>query len=74
MAHDRRSDSRCLRLAVLRNYARRYFSDIWQVDLAERKVEVAGQAPWKFDLVSADREIVGDVKGLKNIAVTAAKW
>lgn len=56
------------------DYARRYFSDLWGVDLAERAVEVGGAVPWKFDLVSSDGQYVGDVKWLKNIPVPAAKF
>lgn len=37
-------------------------------------VEVAGQATWKFDLVSPDLQYVGEAKWLKNIPVPAAKW
>jgi hypothetical protein len=55
-------------------HARRYFSALWAVDLFESTVDVAGKVPWKFDLVSRDRRIVGDAKWLKNIAVPAAKW
>lgn len=54
-------------------YARRYFSELWQVDLQERRVDVAGKVPWKFDLVSPDGLVVGDAKWLKNVAVPAAK-
>ena len=56
------------------NHARDYLSRLWGVDLAERSVMVGGQVPWKFDLVSEDRRVVGDAKWLKNIAVPAAKW
>ena len=56
------------------DYARRYFSDLWDVELRERSVSVAGVVPWKLDLVSADGRIVGDAKWLKNIPVPAAKW
>lgn len=56
------------------SYARRYFSMLWNVDFAERSVKVGGEVPWRFDLVSADLQIVGDAKWLKNIAVPAAKW
>lgn len=55
-------------------YARRYFSKLWEVDLQPRTVHVAKQVPWKFDLVSPDQHLVGDAKWLKNIAVPAAKW
>ena len=55
-------------------YARRYFSDLWGVSLSEATVQVGGLVPWKFDLVSPDQRLVGDVKWLKNIAVPAAKW
>ncbi|MEV4536243.1 hypothetical protein AB0J82_20860 [Asanoa sp. NPDC049518] len=56
------------------DYARRYFSELWGLDLLERRIDVAGQVPWKFDLVSQDARTVGDAKWLKNIAVPAAKW
>lgn len=55
-------------------YARRYFSDLWGVDLQERSVSIGGAVPWKLDLVSSEGRIVGDAKWLKNIAVPAAKW
>jgi len=55
-------------------YARRYFSDLWGVDLQPRSVAVGGSVKWKFDLVSADGQYVGDAKWLKNIPVPAAKW
>lgn len=55
-------------------YARRYFSELWAVDLQERTIGVGGQVPWKFDLVSPDQRIVGDAKWLKNVADPAAKW
>ena len=42
--------------------------------LNEGTVQVGGLVPWKFDLVSSDQRLVGDVKWLKNIAVPAAKW
>jgi len=54
--------------------AQLYFSKLWNVDLEERKVMVAGEVAWKFDLVSPDRRLVGDAKFLKNIPVPAAKW
>lgn len=56
------------------DYARRYFSDLWSVDLQARSLNVAGQVAWKFDLVSSDDRLVGDAEWLKNIAVPAAKW
>jgi len=56
------------------DYARRYFFDLWGVDLQCRSVDVAGTVPWKFDLVSPDQRCVGDAKWLKSIAVPAAKW
>jgi hypothetical protein len=55
-------------------YARQYFSNLWGVTLSEGTVHVGGIVPWKFDLVSRDQRLVGDVKWLKNIAVPAAKW
>lgn len=55
-------------------YARSYFTKRWGVRLEERTVQVNGQVPWKFDLVSPDHRMVGDVKWLKNISVPAAKW
>jgi hypothetical protein len=55
-------------------YACAYFSAEWGTELAVRSVAVAGQVPWKFDLVSEDGKIVGDAKYYKNIAVPAAKW
>jgi hypothetical protein len=55
-------------------YARRYFSQLWGTELAERSVRVGDAVPWKFDLVSPDSQIVGDAKWLKNIPVPAAKW
>jgi len=55
-------------------YARSYFSGLWNLDLAERSIDVGGVVPWKFDLVSPDLQVVGDAKWLKNIAVPAAKW
>lgn len=59
---------------LFEDYARRYFSDLWRTDLKARSVDVAGQVPWKFDLVSSDGRIVGDAKWLKNISVPSAKW
>ena len=55
-------------------YARQYFSRLWNVNLVERQVTIGEEVSWKFDLVSEDRTIVGDAKWLKNIAVPAAKW
>jgi hypothetical protein len=55
-------------------YASRYFSKLWRVPLSEGTVQVGGLVPWKFDLVSPDQRLVGDVKWFKNIAVPAAKW
>ena len=55
-------------------YARRYFSDLWGIDLQCRSVNVAGTVPWKFDLVSPDHRYVGDAKWLKTLKVPAAKW
>jgi hypothetical protein len=55
-------------------YARRYFSNLWNVPLTERIVHVSGVVPWKFDLVSADGRFIGDAKWLKNVADPAAKW
>jgi hypothetical protein len=54
--------------------ARRYFSDLWGVDLQCRSVDVAGTVPWKFDLVSLDQRYVGDAKWLKTLRLPAAKW
>ena len=54
--------------------ARRYFSELWGVDLRPRSVVIEGTVSWKFDLVSSDFRYVGDVKWLKNIKVPAAKW
>jgi hypothetical protein len=55
-------------------YARRYFSDLWGVDLQCRSVDIAGTVPWKFDLVSPDQRFIGDAKWLKTLRVPAAKW
>jgi hypothetical protein len=55
-------------------YARKYFSNLWGIELTVRSVRVRGQVPWKFDLVSADGHVVGDAKWLKNIPSPAAKW
>jgi hypothetical protein len=55
-------------------YARRYFSDLWGVELQERSVLVGTTVPWKFDLVSPDHQFVGDAKWLKTLPVPAAKW
>jgi hypothetical protein len=55
-------------------YARRYFSELWGVELQPRNVTIEGTVPWKFDLVSPDFRYVGDAKWLKNIKVPAAKW
>jgi hypothetical protein len=55
-------------------YARQYFSNLWTTELTERSVSVADAVSWRFDLVSADHQLVGDAKWLKNIAVPAAKW
>jgi hypothetical protein len=55
-------------------YARKYFSALWDTELTERSVSVDGAVAWKFDLVSADHQVVGDAKWLKNIPVPAAKW
>ena len=54
--------------------ARRYFSDLWGVDLQCRTVVIGGAVPWKFDLVSPDQRFVGDAKWLKTLKVPAAKW
>jgi hypothetical protein len=56
------------------DYARRYFSKLWHIDLTPRTVHVGSSVPWTFDLVSPDGLMVGDAKWLKNIAVPAAKW
>lgn len=56
------------------DYARRYFSDLWSVDLQQRSVPINDQVSWKFDLVSPEFTIVGDAKWMKNIKVPAAKW
>ena len=56
------------------HYSQQYFSQLWGVDLQHRTVRIAGQVPWKFDLVSADSKYVGDAKWLKNIKDPAAKW
>ena len=55
-------------------FARRYFSDLWRIELTPASVNVAGVVPKKFDLVSADGRYVGDAKWYKNIPVPAAKW
>ena len=55
-------------------YARLYFSRLWDVELRERTIHVAGLVPWKFDLVSRDLSLVGDAKWLKNVPVPAAKF
>src|SRR5205807_2339144 len=51
-----------------------FLSSYWGAELEPRSVQVGGTVPWRFDLVSEDRSIVGDAKWLKNIAVPAAKW
>lgn len=56
------------------DYARRYFSELWGVDLQQRSVPINGHVSWKFDLVSPDCCIIGDAKWMKNIKVPAAKW
>lgn len=55
-------------------YAARYLSDLWTVELTCRPVTLPGGVTKKFDLVSADGRIVGDAKYYKNISVPAAKW
>jgi hypothetical protein len=55
-------------------YAARFLSAEWGIDLACRPVTLPGGVTKKFDLVSADGHIVGDAKYYKNIAVPAAKW
>ena len=59
---------------TFQDYAQRYFSDLWGVDLRERSVKVGGSVDWKFDLVSPDAEFIGDAKWLKNVPDPAAKW
>jgi hypothetical protein len=49
---------------LFEDYARRYFSDLWSVELAAHSVGVAGRVPRKFDLVSPDGRLVGDDLGL----------
>jgi hypothetical protein len=56
------------------DYARRYFSELWSVDLRKSTVDVGGVVPWTFDLVSPDGRIVGDAKWFKSIKTPAAKW
>lgn len=56
------------------DYARSYFSDLWHVNFQPRSIRVGGFVDWKFDLVTADHQIVGDAKWLKNVPVPAAKW
>lgn len=55
-------------------HAQEHFSREWNVVLEERSVKVGCEVPWKFDLVSADLQCVGEAKWLKNIPVPAAKW
>lgn len=55
------------------DYARRYFSQLWSVDLQARTVDVARQVPWRFDLVGPDERFVGDAKWLKNIAASTRR-
>lgn len=54
--------------------ARRYFSELWEVDLRSRSVEIGETVVKQFDLVSPDHRYVGDAKWLKNIKTPAAKW
>lgn len=54
--------------------AQKYFSRLWLTDLLERPVPLPGHVSKKFDLVSPDLRVVGDVKWLKNIKDPAAKW
>ena len=55
-------------------YAARFLSAKWGVELSCRPVTLPGGVTKKFDLVTADGRIVGDAKYYKNIAVPAAKW
>ena len=45
----------------------------WKINLEERKIKI-GNVTKKFDLVSDDYNLIGDVKYYKNISVPAAKW
>jgi hypothetical protein len=54
--------------------ARRHLSGEFGVPLDSRIVKVAGVVDKSFDLVSADRAIVGDAKWYSRLAVPAAKW
>jgi hypothetical protein len=53
--------------------AQDYFSGVWQTPLRERKINLSGQIPRSFDLVSTDGRIVGDAKWLKNLRSPSAK-
>jgi hypothetical protein len=53
---------------------RRYFSDIWGVDLQRRSVVIEGAVRKSFDMVSDDQRYVGDAKWLKSLKTPAAKW
>ena len=54
------------------DYARRYFPELWGVELRERSISIGGGGSRKLDLVSSDGRIVGDAKALKNVPVPAA--
>ena len=47
-------------------YAQRYFSNLWGVDIQERSVRVANLVSRKFDLVSEDHRYIGDAKWLSH--------
>lgn len=52
--------------------ARRYFSELWAVDLRARDV-VVGSGRKRFDLVSADQQVVGDAKSFSEAKGASGK-
>jgi hypothetical protein len=57
---------------VFEERARRYFSALWNTDLRARDV-VVGTGRKRFDLVSADQEIVGDAKSFSDARGASGK-
>jgi hypothetical protein len=50
-----------------------FLTNHWNKKFSEGKINISG-VDKTFDLVSEDKEYIGDVKYYKNIKVPAAKW
>jgi hypothetical protein len=60
--------------AAFENRARSVLSEMLGVHLTSQRVTVAPGLVKGFDLVSADRTVIGDAKYYKTLRVPAAKW